>query len=128
MNPQRQRLRRADAGVDAKPHRIEPQQCLLVHAASTRQVDQDRHYRADDHIPRILHPEDRCIDQQVAQRPAPHARDRREEDEGHDVLPLVSSHERPRRGEHRDARIIEDGKRADFHARYTARIASRGNR
>ncbi len=108
MNPQRQRFRRADDGIDAEPHRIEPQQRLLMHAASAGQKDQHRHHRAHDHIAGIKHPEDRRIDQQVAQGSPAHACNGGEEDERDHVLPLLRGHKGAGRRESRDACIIQN--------------------
>ena len=98
----------AHHGVGGESDRVEPQQQLparLHHVGAEEDQNADR--RADQHIGRVLHPEHRRAEDQVAERAAADAGDASQEQEADHVELLARGGKRAGRGEHGDAGIVE---------------------
>ena len=71
------------------------------------EIDEDRDRRAHDDVGRVRDPEDRHVEDQVAQRAAADAGDPGQEQEADHIELLARGRERACRGKHRDAGIVE---------------------
>ncbi|VXD04641.1 hypothetical protein SPHINGOT1_50008 [Sphingomonas sp. T1] len=102
-----ERLGRTEHRIGGEPDRIEPAQRLVAPPAFGRDPDHQRDDQAHAGGARVVHPEDRRIDQQVAHRAPADPGDQPEEDRGDDGLPALGRSERARGGEHREPGEIE---------------------
>jgi len=102
-----QRLGGAKDRIGGEPDRVEPAQRLVAPPPRRRRPDQRRDEQAHARCPRVVDPEHRRVDQQIANGPAADAGDQPEEDQRDEGLPALGRGEGARRGEHGEPGQIE---------------------